>query len=73
MKLMCHRPRTQRIGLDSTDRELQVQRTSNKSELLEIRKLAKAMKKEGCPWSSRTYIYKGFQVEPNDSFYLKIE
>lgn len=70
---MCHRPRTQRIGPDSTSRELEVCETDGRSELSKIRMVAINMVEEGYPYSKQDYKYKDFQVQPNDEFYLKIE
>ena len=74
VKVMCHRPRTQRQGIDSEDRELEVFRGTKreaKKVLADARKAKKEIVAAGYPWHGG--MAHGFQTLPNDEFYLRID
>ncbi len=76
MKIMAHRPRTQRIGEDAYPRELFVCNVETveeaKRKLLELRTAHSEQLLNGYPWNCKTVVT-GFIQEPNDSFYLRID
>jgi hypothetical protein len=73
LTVMCHRPRTQRLGVDSMPREIELVTTGEESasQIIALLRLRyQQMIKSGYPWPFEK-IY-GFRALPNDRFYLKV-
>lgn len=74
MQLMCHRPRTQRLGEDSMPRELTVftgPAGQARKMMNDIRIAHKNMVDAGYPWPGGNAH--GWQSQPNDSYYLRLD